>query len=340
MPEIGGGLNMKLILSLAAVAAITANTVYAEIPRTPEGKPNFQGTWANNAATPLERPKQLADKTELTDEEVAEFQAKHDELFDGEGEAAFGDSVFQSVLEDDEEHESYDPTTGNYNHFWVAEREFENRTSLIIDPPNGRIPALTEAAAQALEERTAYAEAHPADSYTDRINSDRCITYGVPFIAAGYNGYFEITQNNDFVAIMQEMIHETRIIPVNNRPHIPDAITQWTGDSTGRWEGDTFVVETRNFSKGATFMGFPTENLELTERYELIDADTLAWVLTFNDATTWTAPWTVQINLKRSAEPIFEYACHEGNLSMEGILAGHRAEEAKAAALQGSGGQE
>ena len=328
---------MRSIL-ISVVLSLAFSVAHADIPRTPEGKPNFQGTWANNAATPLERPKQLADKSALTDEEVAELQAKHDELFDGEGEAAFGDSVFQSVLADDEEHESYDPTTGNYNHFWVAEREFENRTSLIIDPPNGRIPALTETAATALEERKAYAEAHPADSYTDRINSDRCITYGVPFIGAGYNGYFEIAQNNEFVAIMQEMIHETRVIPVNNRPHIPTAITQWVGDSTGRWEGDTFVVETRNFSKDATFMGHPTENLHLVERYELLDADTLAWVLTFHDDTIWTAPWTAQINLKRSAEPIFEYACHEGNLSMEGILAGHRAKEAEAAALQGSSG--
>ena len=325
---------------IAILLTVAVSNAGAEIPRTPEGKPNFQGTWANNAATPLERPTQLADKAELTDEEVAEFQAKHDELFDGEGEAAFGDSVFNSVLADDQEHESYDPTTGNYNHFWVAEREFENRTSLIIDPPNGRIPALTEDAAIALEERKAYAEAHPADSYTDRINSDRCITYGVSFIGAGYNGYFEIAQNNEYVAIMQEMIHETRIIPVNNRPHIPPAITQWVGDSTGRWEGDTFVVETKNFSSSATFMGHPTENLHLTERYQLIDADTLAWVLTFDDESIWTAPWTAQINLKRSAEPIFEYACHEGNLSMEGILAGHRAEEAEAAALQNSGGEE
>lgn len=331
---------MKLFISLAFVVSSAASVVHAEIPRTPEGKPNFQGTWANNAATPLERPKQLADKAELTDEEVADFQAKHDELFDGEGEAAFGDSVFQSVLADDEEHESYDPTTGNYNHFWVAEREFENRTSLIIDPVNGRIPPLTKAAADALEERQAYDEAHPADSYTDRINSDRCITYGVPFIAAGYNGYFEIAQSDSYVAIMQEMIHETRVIPVNNRPHIPSSVRQWTGDSSGRWEGDTLVVETRNFSSGSTFMGFPTENLQLSERYELLDADTLAWVLTFDDASTWTAPWTAQINLKRSAEPIFEYACHEGNLSMEGILAGHRAQEAEAAALQSSGGQE
>ncbi|NKB97119.1 MAG: hypothetical protein GKR90_01275 [Pseudomonadales bacterium] len=331
---------MMKSISLSLTLLLTVSTAFADIPRTPNGKPNLQGTWANNAATPLERPEQLADRSELTAEEVARFKEKHDQIFDGEGEAAFGDSVFQSVLANDQEHESYDPETGNYNHFWVVEREFENRTSLITDPPTGRLPTLVPAAVKALEERIAYAEAHPADSYTDRINSDRCITFGVPFIGAGYNGYFEITQSNSHVAIMQEMSHETRVIPVDNRPHIPGNIDQWIGDAKGRWEGDAFVVETKNFAPGSSFMQHPSENLHLIERYELIDADTLAWVLTVQDETIWSSPWTLQINLKRSAEPIFEYACHEGNLSMEGILAGHRAKEAEAAALQGSGGQE
>lgn len=325
---------------LLLLSSLSISIAVADIPRTPDGRPNLQGTWANNAATPLERPEQLADKAELSAAEVAEYQAKHDELFDGGGEAAFGDSVFQSVLANDQEHESYDPSTGNYNHFWVVEREFENRTSLIIDPPNGRMPELTPTAAQALKARKAYEEAHPADSYTDRINSDRCITFGVPFIGAGYNGYFEIAQTASHVAIMQEMAHETRVIPVDNRPHIPSSLQQWTGDSKGRWEGDSFVVETRNFSAGSTFMNHPSENLHLTERYTMIDDDTLVWMLTVDDASIWTSAWTLQINLKRSAEPIYEYACHEGNLSMEGILAGHRSKEAEAANLQSSGGQE
>ena len=311
---------------------------FAEIPRTPEGKPDFQGTWANNAATPLERPDALADKAELSDAELAAFQARHDELFDGEGEAAFGDSVFESVLANDQEHESYDPTTGNYNHFWVVDREFENRTSLIVDPPDGKLPQLTETAAAAQKAAAERMKTHPADSYTDRINSDRCITFGVPFIAAGYNGYFEIVQSADHVAVMQEMAHETRIIPLDGREHIPAAVQQWTGDARGYWDGDTLVVETRNFSPQSRFLGHNAEGMNLTERYTLTDENTLQWVLTIEDPKTWTRPWTMLINLKRSAEPIYEYACHEGNLAMEGILAGARAEEARAAAAEATTG--
>ena len=319
----------------------TAGTVLADIPRTPDGRPDLQGVWANNNATPLERPDALADKAELTEEELKRFKAKHDELFKGDGEAAFGDSVYHSIVNDDQAHESYDPTTGNYNHFWVVDREFEKRTSLIVDPPDGRLPAMTEAASKRAAAEAAYAKAHPADSYTDRINSDRCITFGVPFIAAGYNGYFQIAQTADHVAIMQEMAHETRIIPVDDSPHLDDAVRQWNGDPRGRWEGDTLVVETRNFSAASDFMQYSAENLHLTERYRRVDEETLEWTLTFDDADRWVQPWTMVINLKQSADPIFEYACHEGNLSMEGILAGARAEEAAAAAgTADAGGQE
>ena len=325
----------RLPVFLTCSIALLALNVHADIPRTPDGKPDMQGVWANNSATPLQRPEALADKAELTDEEVAQFKAKHDELFGGDGEAAFGDSVFNSIIADDEEHESYDPTTGNYNHFWVVDREIENRTSLIVDPPNGRMPELTPAAAERLAARVAYREAHPADSYTDRINSDRCITYGVPFIAAGYNGYFQIAQSADYVTVLQEMAHEARIFPVAQKPHIDAKVRQWGGDSRGRWEGDSFVVETRNFSPKSSFMGHSAENLDLSERFTLLDDKTLQWTLTIDDQETWVRPWTLVINLKKSEDPIFEYACHEGNLSMEGILAGARAEEAAALAAQG-----
>jgi len=312
--------------------ALLAN---ADISRTQDGRPDLQGVWANNSATPLQRPEALGDKSELSDEEVKNFQARHDELFDGEGEAAFGDDVFYSLLECDEEHDSYYPTTGNYNHFWVVDREFENRTSLIVDPPNGRMPELTPRAKELAKAAAEYAALHPADSYTDRINSDRCITFGVPFIGAGYNGYFQIVQTTEHVAILQEMAHETRLIPLDGRDHIPTGLRQWNGDSRGQWDDDTLIIKTRNFSSKSRFVGQSSENLLLTERFTLLDADTLQWVLTVEDQGTWSQPWTLAINLKKSEQPIFEYACHEGNLSMEGILAGARAEEMAAAQSAG-----
>ena len=327
----------KFQILFASLGLILAFPALADIPRTPDGRPDMQGVWANNGATPLERPEALGDQAELTEEQVAKFKAKHDELFSGDGEAAFGDSVFRSIVADDEEHESYDPTTGNYNHFWVVTREIENRTSLIVDPPNGRKPPLTEAAQARAAARKAYREAHPADSYTDRRVSERCITYGEPFIGAGYNGYFQIAQSAGHVAIVQEMIHDARIIPVADVPHIDEKVRQWGGDSRGRWEGDTFVVETRNYSPKSDFALHSAEHLHLTERYTLLDERTLQWALTVDDPETWVQPWTLVINLKKSDDEIFEYACHEGNLSMEGILAGARAEEAAALAHSGEG---
>jgi hypothetical protein len=273
----------------------------------------------------------------LTDEELAEFKRRNAEIFNGDGDAAFADDVYKSVLANTEEHESYDPTTGNYNHFWVVDREFDNRTSLIVDPPNGKKPPLTAEAAKRTEERVAYLEAHPADSYVDRINSDRCITYGVPFIFAGYNGYFQIVQNATHVVVTQEMIHESRIIPVNATPPLDSVIRQWAGSSRGHWDGDTLVVETKNFSPKSEFLE-SSGNLHLTERFTRTGEDTLEWAVTVTDPTTWTEPWTAVVVLNQSEDDIFEYACHEGNYSMEGILAGHREEE-KAANTSGGGNE-
>ncbi len=316
-----------LITSLCATGAIWAGEDDWTVPRTPDGRPDLQGVWANNSATPMERPDTLKDKTRLTDAEVAKLKATSDKLFNGGTDAAFGDSVFEAALAGDEEHLSYDPTTGNYNHFWVVERDFDNRTSLVVDPRDGKIPALTPEAEQRKETQVAYTAEHPADSYTDRINSDRCITYGVPFLGAGYNGYFQISQTPDHVVILQEMIHEARVIPLDGRPHLDSAIRQWTGDPRGRWEGDTLVVETKNFSSKSNFMQLSSKNLQLLERFTRTGPATLQWELTIVDATTWTKPWSVLILLSKSEDDIFEYACHEGNYAMEGILSGARTEE-------------
>ncbi len=315
-----------LLVALATSLAVQAADETWQPPRTPNGAPDLQGVWANNSATPLERPDALEGRDQLTDEEVAEFKRRNAEIFNGAGDAAFADDVYKSVLANDEAHESYDPTTGNYNHFWVVDRDFDNRTSLIVNPPDGKKPPLTPEAAERTEALVAYREAHPADSYTDRLNSDRCITYGVPFVMAGYNGYFQIVQNATHVIITQEMIHESRIIPVDDRPPLDSAIRQWMGDPRGHWEGDTLVVETRNFSPNSVFFE-SGENLHLTERFTRTAPDTLEWAVTVNDSTTWTKPWTAVVLLTQSEDDIFEYACHEGNYAMEGILAGHRQEE-------------
>ncbi|HJL51587.1 MAG TPA: hypothetical protein QF695_03010 [Arenicellales bacterium] len=320
-----------LLGALCATLCVASMTGLAEDqswqpPRTPDGFPDLQGVWANNSATPIERPDALEGRESLTEEEVTKLKDRAAKLFNGETDAAFGDSVFNAVLAGDEDHESYDPTTGNYNQFWVTDRDFDNRTSLIVDPPNGKFPELTPGAAERTKARIAYLKEHPADTYEDRINSDRCITYGVPFLFAGYNGYFQIVQSATHVVILQEMIHESRTIPVDGRPHLDPAIEQWTGDSRGHWEGDSLVVETRNFSSKSTLFQ-SRENLHLLERFTRINPETLEWVITVNDPTTWTKPWTLVVLLSKSKDDLFEYACHEGNYAMEGILAGQRAEE-------------
>ena len=296
------------------------------VPRAPDGHPDLQGVWPNNGATPLERPEVLGDRAYLTEEEVATLQARASELFNGETDAAFGGSVFETVLQDANDYQSGDGVTtetpdgtGNYNQFWLVDREFDNRTSLIVDPPNGRLPARTAGAVQLAEAERALRRAHPADSYSDRNVDDRCISYGVPRTSAGYNSYFQILQTPTHVAILQEMIHEVRLIPLMEQPHLPTQIRQYTGDSRARWEGDSLVVETTNFSPKSDVRG-STERIKTVERFTRVAPDRLNWEVTFTDADTWTTPWTLMIRLAKSDEAIFEYACHEGNYSMAGIL--------------------
>lgn len=305
-------------------------------PQTPWGEPDLQGTWANNSATPLERPEQLAGKAELTDEELAALKAHAAQLFDGDGDAAFGDSVFQAALAQAEGFTSRDAGTGNYNHFWLVERDFDRRTALIVDPPEGRLPALTPEGKERADARAAYRRAHPADGPEDRSLSERCITFGAPRLGAGYNSYYQILQTPGYVVILMETIHDARIVPLDGRPHIPSPIRQWLGDSRGRWEGDTLIVETTNYSPKSNFMG-STEQLHVVERFRRVAPDTITYEVTVNDPTTWSRPWTAVIPLKGSEDKIYEFACHEGNAGMEGILAGHRAQEATAAAAAGKG---
>ena len=293
-------------------------------PRTADGKPDLQGVWANNSATPLERPKSLHGRATLTDEEVAALRKRYAEIFAGDGDAAFGDGIFEAVLSDVKKYKptTFDASTGNYNAFWLVEREFDNRTSLINDPVDGRIPALVDGAAG----RSASRMPRSNDGPEGRSLAERCITYGVPDLLAGYNSYYEIVQTKDHVVIHAEKIHDARIIPLDGRPHTPSVLKSWLGNSRGRWDGDTLVVETRNFTSG--FRG-ASDKLSITERYTRVSANTLNYEVTIKDPQTWTRPWTFMIPLRHANEMIYEYACHEGNSSLAGILAGARAEESR-----------
>ena len=316
---------------LVAVVAAVGGTAAAQpggagwtAPRTPDGRPDLQGVWANNNITPLERPEAWAGRETLSEEELAALRVSAANAV-GDGDALFGDQLVLAAIEGVEA-TSYDPTTGNYNQFWIADRDFTNRTSLVVDPPDGRIPAVTPEARERFRAAAAYRREHPADSFTDRPLPERCVTYGLPRLGAGYNSYFQIFQNADHLVFMNEMIHDARVIPLTGQPHLAGAVRQLHGDSRGYWEGDTLVIETTNFSTTANFRG-SSDGLHLVERLTRVGPRTLDYEVTITDPTVWTRPWTVQIPLMLSDEPMFEYACHEGNIGMDGILAGHRAEE-------------
>ena len=321
---------------LAALAALAAGTAAAgaqepawTAPRTADGQPDLQGIWSNNTATPLERPQTLAGKDELTAEELADLRERVAALRESEQAGnLLGDLLVQRVL-DDPGFREFDAGTGNYNSFWLVERELDARTSLIVDPPDGRIPPLTAAGRERLAARRP-ADGGPAGP-EHLPTTERCITFGVPNLLAGYNSYFQILQTADHVVILQELIHDARVIPLDGRARLDGKIRQWHGDSRGRWEDDTLVIETANYSTQASLRG-ASRNTRVTERLTRRGPDTIEYVVTYDDPDTWTRPWTLMIPLKRSPaeDAVFEYACHEGNYAMEGILAGARAEEAAA----------
>jgi hypothetical protein len=308
-------------------------------PLTPDGQPDLQGVWLSNSATPLERPRVLEGRQFLTDDEVAELKKRADRLFkDGNSDFASGDNAFLAAFANVEQYKNPNISTGSS--LEMVEREFDHRTSLIVDPADGKIPPLTPEAQQ----RQAAAESRqrlPAGP-EDLSNALRCITFGVPRLGgnfgAGPYSYYQILQTPAYVVLITEIIHEARIIPLDGRPHLSQGIRQWSGDSRGRWEGKTLVVDTTNFSTKSTFMG-SAENLHLIERFTRVAPDAIQYEITLDDPTTWTKPWTAMIRLKQTQDKIYEFACHEGNYHvMVGMLAGARAEEkaAEEAAKKGS----
>lgn len=288
-------------------------------PHTADGQPDLQGVWTNATITPFERPSDLAGKPVLTDQEAASLEEK----------AAEG-RVDRPPKEGD---------VGSYNQVWFdsgTKVVSTKQTSLVVDPPDGRVPVKPEA-----EARREYNLAHNADSYEYMSLWDRCITRGVPgsMFPAGYNNAYQIVQAPGYVVLMSEMIHNARIVPLDGRPHVSSAIRQWDGDSRGRWEGNTLVIDTVNYNNrsqistsaaGGRIKGItPSEKLHVVERFTRVNADTIRYEVTIDDQSTFTRPWKVSIPMTRDRNyQIYEYACQEGNYAMTDILNGGRAEDA------------
>ncbi len=279
------------LLLVSGIPAISAGQTSP--PRTEWGAPDLRGLWNHGTATPLERPERHAGRERLTADEVAAVNA--------DARSSAGDLARRAV--------------------WWERGLSDGRTAMIVDPVDGRIPS-TEAT-----DARSRREPH-VDGPEGRNLWERCLTSGVPRLGGVYLQNIHLLQTPDHVVMLHEMIHEVRVIPLDGRPHLPAAVPQWLGSSRGRWEGDTLVVETRHFTAGQLYRGVSQESVHLTERFSLIDTDTIGYAVTFEDPDLWTRPWTAVLSLPRTPGPMFEYACHEGNVGMRNTLEIARGEEA------------
>ncbi len=307
-------LRRVLTIALVSLAWPIAGQKAWTPPRTPDGHPDLQGIWDYRSATPLERPARFAGREFMTPAEIVEYERRAAEREDGRppDDARTEQSVHPSWWLD------YGKTVVK-----------TARTSLIVDPPDGKIPPLTAEGQKRIAERRALARTRgPADSYETRGLFERCITRGVPegMLPGPYNNNLQVLQTPGYVVLFTEMIHDARIVSMDGRPHTSPAIRQWLGDSRGHWEGDTLVVDTINFTDKTSFRG-SGENLHLVERFTRMDADTLEYSFTVDDPSTWTRSWTVAYPMVKTDGPIYEYACHEGNYGLRNILSGARWEE-------------
>lgn len=285
-------------------------------PRTADGKPDLQGVWTSSTLTPLERPAEFAGKEYLTEAEAADYVKR----------------VLQQVNTDRRDGGAQVDVGRSYNEFWrdrgndlVADR----RTSLIIDPPDGRVPALTPAAQKRVDEQRTWMRDHATDGPEGRSLAERCISWttaGPPMLPGPYNNDTQIVQAPGYVVILSEMIHDARVIPLDGRPHAAPGIREWMGDSRGHWEGNTLVVDTTNFTPEYSFRG-SDENMHLVERFTRVSPDVIQYEFTVDDPTAFTKSWTARIPFNKTKGPIYEYACHEGNYALADILAGARKKE-------------
>lgn len=301
-----------------AAKASRPGTSASTPPRLADGRPDLQGVWSFATATPLQRPKEFGGKAVLTDQEAADFEK---ELAQGGCRIIRCDGSVQANLET------------AYDDFWFdwGNKLVLNRTSLIVDPPDGQMPSLTPEA----KKRTAGAGAfltRGANGPEDRSLADRCLVgfnAGPPLTPSAYNNHIQVFQTREHIVLLSEMVHNARIVPLDGRPHLSRITQQWAGDSRGRWVGDTIVIETTNFRPETAPGGGSPASARLVERLTRVDGNVLMYEYTMNDPAIWTRPWTVQVPMMRTPEPIYEYACHEGNYAMPNILSAARAEERK-----------
>jgi hypothetical protein len=318
---------MIMILCLSAGPAVAQTSDQVGL-RTPDGQPDLEGIWTFSTITPLERPSALEGRDVLSPEEAAAFEEAENrrqnrDLVDPKvGGAGYAPESEGGVVA--------------YNEFWYDrgnQLTEDRRTSLIVDPPDGRIPPLTAEAEEREAARQAYGREHPADSWLDINPQVRCLmanNAGPPMVPGAYNNNVQILQTRDHVVILNEMIHRARVVRPDGSPPLPQSVLQWAGASRAYWEGETLVVETNNFRPEKNFRG-SSKDLHLVERFTRVDEDTLLYEFTAEDPTTWTRPWTAVVPMSPAENPLFEFACHEGNYAMSGILGGARVEEKKAA---------
>jgi hypothetical protein len=279
---------------------------------------DLEGVWTFSTVTPLERPSEFATKPTLTDQEAAAYERRIVETSNRDNRGSSADA----------------DVGGAYNEFWwdrgtrVARVNGRNLTSLVVDPADGHIPPLTAEGQRRADARNADRRDHVADGPENRSLGERCLMFnaGPPMLPGPYNNFVQIFQTAGHAIIFNEMIHDARVVPLDGRPHLPAAQRRWQGDSVGHWEGGTLVVDTTNFTDRTNFRG-ADERLHLVERFTRVDANTLLYEFTIDDPTAFTKPWTVALPMKKTNDRVFEYACHEGNHAMEGILRGARYQE-------------
>jgi len=298
------------ILALMVVLPPLAAAQTWKPPRTPDGHPDLQGFWTNASITPMERPRELGAKEFFTEEEAAEYRKRT--------------LVPASVAQRGGTEAHYEFTQFGLDRT-QAQVAFSLRTSMIVGP-EGRVPPLTPEAQKRNAERAANLKGHEFDGPENRGIQERCLVWGSegpPMLPPGYNSYLQIVQTPAYVMILQEMIHDARIIPMDGRPHMPGSVRRWLGDSRGRWEGDTLVVDTTNFTDKTNFRG-SRDNLHVVERFTRVDENTIRYEFSVADPTTWTSPWSAELPLAKDKGPIYEYACHEANYGMANNLRGAR----------------